>query len=292
MKKNRNHVWSVVAGFCIIIAAVSAPIYAETADCTRITSLPYTIESQGVYCLAANLATGITSGNAITINANNVVLDLNGNEVSGLGAGTGTQAYGIYGLQRKNITIKNGAVRGFMCGIWLDDDPPHTTSGGHIIENIRADTNTFAGIKIVGLGNVIRNNKVFSTGGSTYGSVHSARGILVSGPGNKVINNDISDTKEQSSGHAFGVLVSGSDGAVVEGNRIGSSASGAGTSYGIYIITSNDVLVKNNRISKMKFGVYYSGSTVKYSDNSIIDVTTPYMKGTGIEKLPYMFRMR
>jgi hypothetical protein len=284
MRKYRNHVWSIVIGFCIIVAAASAPIYAGTADCTHITSLPYTIERQGVYCLTANLETSMTPGNAITINTHNVVLDLNGHKLSGHKAGTDTQAYGIYGLQRKNITIKNGTVRGFMCGIWLDDDPPHTTSEGHIIENIRADANTYAGIKVVGCKNTIRNSKVISTGGSTYGSVNSARGILVSGPGNKIINNDIFDTKEQTSGHTFGVLVSGAYGSLVEGNRIENSALGKGMSYGIYIITSDDVLVKNNRISKMNFGVYYSGSTVKYGDNIIIDVTTPYMSDTHIEK--------
>ena len=282
MKRGRNNLWSGVIGFCSIMALAGAPAYAETVNCTSITSLPYTIESQGVYCLTANLATRITSGSAITITTHNVVLDLNGHELGGLGAGTGTQANGIYGYQLKNITIKNGTIRGFMWGIWLDDDSPYTTSHGNIVENIRCDMNPYTGIRVVGSGNIIRNNKVVSTGGSSYGNVNSARGILISGPGNEVINNDIHNTKARSAGNAFGVLVSGSDGAVVEGNRIRNSAVGTGTSYGVYTITSNDVLVKNNRISNMNFGVYYDSSTGKYGDNTTSGVTTPYTGGTDI----------
>ena len=38
--------------------------------------------------------------------------------------------------------IKNGTVRGFLYGVWLDDASPYTTSQGHMIEDLRVDQNT------------------------------------------------------------------------------------------------------------------------------------------------------
>ena len=78
----------------------SSMAQAETTECTVITSLPYTISTQGIYCLKGNLATSMTSGNAIEINTNNVVIDLNGYKLGGLGAGPGTTARGIHAYQR------------------------------------------------------------------------------------------------------------------------------------------------------------------------------------------------
>jgi hypothetical protein len=133
----------------------SAPAHAETQNCTAITSLPAVIAVQGVYCLIGDLTTGMTSGNAIDIQTNNVVLDLNGFKLGGLAAGPGTTTRGIHAADRQNITIRNGTVRGFLYGIAL------TTTGasqGHVVEDIRADQNTYVGMAIDGSGNIVRHN--------------------------------------------------------------------------------------------------------------------------------------
>jgi hypothetical protein len=252
---------------------------AETTNCTVITSLPITITTQGIYCLTSDLSTSMASGMAITIANNNVMIDLNGHKLGGLAAGSGTQVYGIYADQRKNITIRNGTVRGFYYGIWLHDLSPFTTSQGHLIEDIRADMNTFFGINVAGKGNIIRNNQVVSTGGST--NTYDAYGIVAVGPGSRVLNNDIIETKEQSTGVAAGIYGPISPGSVVENNRIGNSSLGTGTSYGINIKNSSDVLVSNNRVTTMNYGVDYAiGSTGKYRDNLTSGVTFPYSGGT------------
>src|SRR5262245_57591291 len=116
----------------LVMIVVSGPAHAETVNCTPITSLPAVINVQGIHCLTGNLDTAITSGSAITINANNVVLDLNGFKLGGLGGGTATQAVGISGVQRQNITIKNGTIRGFHTAIELAG----ANSQGHVIEDI------------------------------------------------------------------------------------------------------------------------------------------------------------
>jgi hypothetical protein len=281
--KGKKSLLALVLFGLIMVAIHLRPAGAETTNCTAITSLPYNISAQGIYCLRGNLNTSMAIGHAITINADNVVLDLNGFKLDGLSGGTGTLADGIYAYQRKNITIRNGTVRGFMEGILLGDFEPFTTSQSHLIEDIRADMNTYVGIQVVGRGNIIRNNQVVNTHGSTTNK--SPLAIVAYGPGARVINNDVIETKEQSgAGAAVGIYLYSSPGAVVENNRIGNSS--RGTSFGICIDGSStnpstDVLVSNNRVTTMVVGVcYFSSSTGKYRGNLTSGVTIPYSGGT------------
>ena len=71
------------------------------------TSLPAVITVQGVYCFTDHLSTAMTSGHAIDIQTNNVILDLNGFKLGGLAGGLGTLAIGVHAINRQNITIKN-----------------------------------------------------------------------------------------------------------------------------------------------------------------------------------------
>ncbi len=251
---------------------------AATTSCTAITSLPYTISTKGDYCLAGNFSTNIASNNAITINTSDVVLDLNGYMIGNLAAGAGTNAYGIYANQQKNITIRNGTVRGFLYGIFLYDSSPYTTSQGHIVEDIRADRNTQIGIYVLGRGNIIRNNLVVSTGGNS--SNYNPQGVYVGGPDNRVINNDVSETKEQGSGWSYGVYGYNTYGLVIENNRVSNAAIGTGTSCGIFIDTSANTMVKDNTISGMNYGIdFYSGSGL-YMNNLASGCLSPFLGGT------------
>src|SRR5436309_356976 len=176
---------------------------AETVNCTPITAVPFTIPAAGTWCLAQDLNTTLASGNAITIAANNVVLDLNGHRLANVGAGPGTEASGVYAFQRTDITVRNGTVRGFKFGIRLDDSSPYTTYQAHVIEDLRADQNTWIGIWVAGRENIIRNTQVMSTGGAT--SSESAVGIVVFGSETQVLNNEIIDTFGRNTGFGFGI---------------------------------------------------------------------------------------
>lgn len=249
------------------------------STCTPITSLPNTITAPGVYCLTSDLATNVTSGKAIEIATDNVVIDLNGHTLGGLGAGPGTNAAGIFGSQLQNITIKNGTISGFRYGIFLNDNSPYTTSQGHIVENIRADMNTCLAMHVMGRGNIIRNNLVVDTGGASVCS--STIGIAADGPGSLIVNNRVYETKEQGTSLALGVEVYVGNGSVISDNTIGNTALGTGTSYGIYVNGSNNVTVKGNSVSNMNNGVYYfSGSSGFYINNVVSGCTTPYTGGT------------
>src|SRR5688572_6572476 len=162
------HMRVAVSLLALVFAA--APSGAETTDCTVIRSLPETITRSGVYCLVRNLSTSMTSGTAITVAADDVVIDLNGHVLDGSGAGLGTQANGILsddGLSvtapsRRNITVRNGTVRGFWAGVVLGGCGPVPTcdpasaSQGHVIEDILADRNTKIGLGAWGHGTIVR----------------------------------------------------------------------------------------------------------------------------------------
>jgi nitrous oxidase accessory protein NosD len=263
---------------------------AETTQCTAITSLPATISTQGIYCFTGNLATNLASGNAIEITVNNVTIDMNGYKLGNLAAGAGTEAFGIFANQKKNITIRNGIIRGFLAGISLHDDSPYTVSSGHLVEDIRAEGNTQAGIVVKGTDNVIRNNQVVFTGGSTVLiddtiPVVDAFGIVHYGPGARVINNVITETVGRDSDGSFGggngIWIFAADNSVVEDNRISDTLDVSGISYGIRIWGSSNVMVLDNRIATVDNGVAYTSSTGEYRDNMAYEIAnTAYTGGT------------
>ena len=218
MKTKRNYrVGSSIAALVLISTGWSAPLAAETANCTAITALPAIIGEQGVYCLTATLSTDMTSGNAITILSNNVVLDLKGFALAN-SAGLGTNAIGIGAVDGRNITIRNGTVRGFLTAIYLVDTGK---SQGNVVEDMRVDRNRLFGILAAGRGNVIRNNYVIGTGGSTCcGPGMWAIGISVLGNSPRVLNNDVIDTTSPGDVASRGIRFSSGVGGIAVNNRI------------------------------------------------------------------------
>jgi hypothetical protein len=273
LEEKMKRILGVLAGLLLVAGSASA----ETTICTVISVLPYTITAQGSYCLDRNLSTSITTGAAITINTSYVVLDLNGFKVGGGGGGFGTQASGVLAANRQNVTVKNGNIRGFYRAVYLTDAG---LSQGHLVEDIRADENTRDGIWVEGKGNVVRNNQVVKTTGSTVGGLTEIGGIVVVGPGSRLLNNDVTDTIEMGAAEGVAMLVRNGDGAIVEGNRIGNAVLAA-TSLGVSVETSDDVLVVGNRLATLGSGVVYGGgSNGKYRDNLTSGVTTPFTGGT------------
>ncbi len=237
---------SLLAALAVLYAG---PATAETVNCTAITAVPAVITVPGVYCFTKSLVTSIASGIAISIQANNVVLDMNGHRLGGLAAGLGTTAVGIHATNRQNITIRNGTIRGFLYGIELQNG----ASQGHLIEDMRADQNTYVGIWVEGTGSIIRNNQIVATGGTTaFGANSLVFGIYVTGNGVRAINNDV----------------------------ITMTRSGADPSVGIQVASGVGNLLDNNRMTGADNGIVFAGGTGKYRNNLTFDVTTPYTGGT------------
>jgi len=227
--------------FALLMSILATSIQAETINCTPITSVPATITAQGIYCLTGNLVTSQSSGNAITINAPNVTIDLNGWKVGGSGAGASTQAYGIYSTAN-NVTIKNGIVRGFFWGIDL-------TGNGAVVQDMLVDSNTYVGITADGLGALVKNNQVVNTGSDTLGTVFA---IDAEGTSATIINNTVAGMTVTSGGSEYGILLYG--GGTARDNVISNTAlpSGGGSSYGIYQ-TGTAI---NNTVTELTYGIY------------------------------------
>lgn len=250
-----------------VLAAILAPASVQAAEsydtCKGyITTLPATISTQGVWCLSADVSTAVTTGHAIKIATNNVTLDCNGYKVGGLAAGTATDAMGIYSEYGvRNATVRNCTVRGFRTGIFLRGD-------GHVVENNRADANTYSGIHTDGEGNVVRGNSVNDTGGmpnEAYGF-----GIIVFGNGVRVLGNDIQGVSP--AGNLGGDRAPTGiwlENGTAQGNRIGGLVqSGTSEARGVY---GDKSIMLDNVIAQAPavFGLGMTGVASMCRDNTI-----------------------
>jgi hypothetical protein len=270
----------------ILIAAAVATVAPPFAACARadettfcnffITAVPYVISAQGHYCFDRNLSTAIPSGNAITINSDFVVLDLNNFKLGGGGAGPNTQTNGVYALNHRNITIRNGNIRGFFRAIFLDDNSGSGTSGGsYLVENVVADQNTFHGIEFVGTGAVIRNNQVVSNGGSALSDAtgNQCMGVYFkAGAGAQIIDNTILDVKSGTAlgGMGYGIYSSGGH-VTVEHNLVTGASMDDTSQTGIRVdppSASVQALVMNNRVMGVYYGIVFGTCCGAYRDNA------------------------
>jgi len=206
-----------------------------------IDSVPTTITTQGVWCLRADLSTAITSGNAITVNANNVTIDCNEFKLGGLGGGAASTAWGVLST-RLNTTVRNCNIRGFFRGVSL------TNGSGYLVESNRFDGNLFYGIYVSGSGSVIRGNLVFDTGGSS-GSPGAAYAIEAVG-GVDVLDNTVTNVAGNANDAVnFGIFTASNGNGTVERNRVkGIVANPDGYAYGIFNGNSGRILVRDNNL--------------------------------------------
>jgi parallel beta-helix repeat protein len=133
---------------------------------TPIKSLPYTITAPGHYFVAGNLT---ATGSGITVNADNVTLDLMGFTMAGPGSGSNN---GIFIHQRRNVEIRNGVVKNFGSnGI----QEGYIGGRGHRIINMRVHNNGAFGITLLGNGHTVMNCTATA---NNYGIVADSSVIL------------------------------------------------------------------------------------------------------------------
>jgi parallel beta-helix repeat protein len=198
---------------------------------TAITSIPITIHQSGSYYLAKDFNSVST---AITIDANNVTLDLKGFTVSG------TETNGSYGIfinqNHKNIEIRNGTVTGFgFSGITNFNGSNKDIR----IINVRCISNKINGIYLSAKGSRIEN---------CLAAENNGKGIYTSE--SAVITNCIArDNNDLGIGAYIGSVITGSSS---NGNRgMGIYARGA--------VTISNCIARDNNDT----GIYvYGGSTV------------------------------
>jgi hypothetical protein len=270
----RLSVYCFFTALALLVLSLPPPSRGETINCTPITSLPATISAQGVYCLTGNLATAITTGDAINITANNVTLDLNGWKVGGQAAGLATGVIGIFS-DAANVTVKNGIVRGFRIGIELD-------GRGAVVEDLLIDQNTFEGITVVGQGAIVRRNQVVDTGGSTAVPNVTVFGIVSQGPGSLIEENLVSGLQGTGFGGEVGIIIEGAN-SLARNNFVTDTAkpTGGGTSQGIAVLGGTSVNILSNTVTNMNTCISYaSPGAGLYASNTVAGCDTNFLDGT------------
>ncbi len=221
-------------------AVVLAPGSAQAAI-TLFASCAHEITEPGTYRLANNIESCTAHG--IRISASNVVLDLGGHVISGLG-----DSAGIENTYQHNVTIRNGTFRNFDIGISMN-------GSDNLIDNVNVIGNDIDGILLsqaeastvrrsVADGNLIG---IYLQAGLTRPSTlvgntvtrSLSDGILVeNAAGERVISN-------RSIGNAFsGLAVKASPRALVKGNTFALNGLD-----GIYLENSSDSRLERNRIT-------------------------------------------
>jgi hypothetical protein len=156
--------------------AIHIPVGAVAG--TKITNVPCTITAPGFYYLAQNLTYAPIPGNAITVQADDVTLDLMGFSLIGIGR---TSDGIVFSGIRSNVEIRNGTIRGFSGrGIYASD----TGCKGLRIISLRIMGTAATGIDITGTNHLVIDCSVKSAGGH---GIYAGLGSLVKG--NVVINN-------------------------------------------------------------------------------------------------------
>ncbi|HEY9074380.1 MAG TPA: hypothetical protein VIN67_09640, partial [Desulfobaccales bacterium] len=190
---------------------------------TKITSVPYEIKNSGFYYLGGNL-TSSGSGNAITVNADNVTLDLMGFSLSH--SGPLVAGYGIRMSGRYNVAIRNGTVSFFYAGIAEDS---FIYGAQHRVSNVRAIYNTY-NISLSGKNHLV--NACSGSNGTT--GIYVETGVITSSVAS---NNDDSGIQ------------------IGRGSIIGNIANNNGTAGFLF----GDGIIMVDRNSAADNGANYSG---------------------------------
>lgn len=260
------------------LAALLGSASAQAADCKKVNSLPYTINSSGQYCLKKDLSTGIAAGAAIDVKADDVILDLGGHTVAGT-AGPATDTVGIRGEDVRNVSISNGTLRGFKDGINLF----FSISGGsatqlvnHSITDITVEDSTRYGIRSDGSGVVVRRNRVTGVGDPAAPFPGAEIGIELAGDRHVVENNVVADTT------GYGVLALTAGSGVVRGNQLmdtaglGAAPSGGSPSPNAIAVYENQIVNSDDRTGSEGIHTPFGGVACK--DNMVAnftDLTSP-----------------
>ncbi|HEU4991970.1 MAG TPA: right-handed parallel beta-helix repeat-containing protein [Luteimonas sp.] len=250
----------------LLAACFHAPAaFAAGADCTEVTAVPAVLSQPGSYCLAGDFQIDSTTAKAITINADDVILDCRGHTLrnkatSASGKSEGVYAYGHHGIVVRNCSIQGGFTNGISV---VQDNAGGTKSYYVTIEGNLVGGPLWHGIRAYGSALEIRDNRVYDVGG-------------------------------QSNSYAMGIRVAGSDSAsaphfhIVKDNVVAGTLSPAKQAYAIYSENSvasqftgnNIVATEAPTASGHSYGMRIGGSMNTVRDNHIVG--PPRDNDTGI----------
>ena len=262
---------SILLRTLFILAVVSTDAVAQVAK--QIRTLPAVISKPGRYILSKDLVLTKVADAAITINADDVKLDLGGRVITHT-LTNGADVTGIVASSRGGISVFNGTVRGFTTGIRLNGF--QAAASGVSVENVRVESCKLQGIQLLGLIGTVKHCVVASTGTQGTGS---ASGIVLDLGFATVVDNDVIGTVALMGNPSYGIF-GNAQAAVIENNRVLNDPNGHGD-IGMRLGFSSNYIVENNRIAGFTKGIEFTAAgRPKYRNNITTDCATPYVLGT------------
>ena len=140
--------------------------------------LPLTITEPNSYYLVEDVNFTNAASHAITIECNDVTIDLSGYTLKGPDSGTNS---GIYMNSRTNVQVRNGTIRDFYYGIYEES----TNGKEHQVIDVRVISNLYTGIYLLSKGNRVKDCTVAQNG---FNGIFSAAASIVTG--NVVCDNE------------------------------------------------------------------------------------------------------
>ena len=249
-----------IPGLAAILLALAMSASLQAANVTGTCGM--VINTAGTYVLQNNIAScnpynaKPSAIAAITIQADNVILDLNGHKVGGAGSNSGS-GISIYGA--KNVTVRNGTIENFTTGqgiVFLSDEVRVKDPSDIVIEKLTIQKNTRAiyGNRTGTLKNLtIRNN--YFTANTSGGAI-----VLFNVQYGKIYGNQICANGK------FGISLDNTSSLEIYQNSISKQ-----TNAGLYLTNHSDYnQVYLNAICYNYYGILnYSGSKNGFDSNSV-----------------------
>lgn len=268
--------------FRFLITALALSTTLATAATPKvITKLPYIISKPGDYALSKTLNyTGNTD--AITVQADDVTIDLRGNLLNYAGTDGATITFAaILGVGRKNVTVRNGTIRGFFRGVFFEDN---ANSAGITVENIVADHCTFLGLQVKGRAAIVRHNRVRNVGGSTAFTTQRY-GIFLQSVGGMLSDNVVTDVRlDGATLNSYGIFLTGSESLVAQRNSaLNSQESANSDTLGLYVENCPGAFIEGNRIARFETGLAIKTSLgLVFRDNTVTSGLLTYNASSGV----------
>jgi hypothetical protein len=247
---------------------------------TPISALPFIIPASGSYFVTGDL---ISASNGISVNADNVTIDLMGYSLIGPAAG-----FGIVMSGRSNVEIRNGTVRDFSVGI--------NENGGagrnHRVVDLRADSNANIGINLMGESHLVKDSTVANNGGSgmsvgaattvTGSTAHTNVGTGIStGAGARVTGNTAYNNSAGGILTGFGATVIGNTAHNNNGDGISAGVGSTVTGNAAYF-NGDDGIAVGGGATVSDNSVYLNNSTGIRAGNASTVTNNTALQNNGV----------
>lgn len=229
-----------------VLAVLFSAAHAESIQCQEIVP-PATITQGGAYCLKNSHSTSSADVPAISVNASNVTIDLNGFVLENTSAARPNLSVGVQVGRASGVTVRNGAIRGYGYAVKYDaqeGDPIRD----QLVEDLMIYGAEYCGVCMTNQRGVVRRNFIANFGGGSSGASVAIAGVKSS---LDILDNDIMDIRAPNEGTVVGIGLSGSvqETSVIEGNRISSMKATHGMyATGIYLYQDTPAVVRGNSV--------------------------------------------